>query len=273
MFLNKDKDKIEKKYISSEENKLKLQSFIKHYSIKLTDKGELILYKAVRGNMTSKFNPNFKYEVGKYVTEKLDESPNVNCSRGIHVSTIKYAYDFGNSVDNQYYILNKKININEYHNYSDILFSENIDLLEKQSNDLILKLIVNKDDIIVPKKNDGKVRCRKAFVHSVMPEHTFNSNPFKHETNIYTKDDFHTSHKIYFEINFNNILYKSYFEHGYDYMLQMYSFRHHVYFANIEDITEESIKWEINKLITDLHDKYKILDMIENCKFKLYKKE
>jgi hypothetical protein len=76
-----------------------LSEFEKFYSITRKDKTTLTCYKAVRklenGDLHSNHDKNFAYEIGKAHTEDLDPQQNESCSKGLHVSGLSWAVNFG----------------------------------------------------------------------------------------------------------------------------------------------------------------------------------
>lgn len=89
---------------------------------------EIIVYKKVNKNLTSFHDPNFKYEIGKWIVcEDVDES-NQSCAKGLH--------------------------------FSNATLFDDACALPTESTYLIAK--VRLEDIITVQA--GKIRCRKAFI-------------------------------------------------------------------------------------------------------------
>ena len=279
-FGNKDEDiKIKsvdfakKDGINSKANKERLENFITNFNIEQTDNGKLILYKAVKNDLTSKQDRLFQYKVGEYKTETVDENPDENCSTGIHAGTLQYAQNFGD--DLTIALKDAPIKIDGVERYSDILFNKDENLIKKYNGDVILRLLVDKEDIFVPKAIDSKVRCRKVFVDDILLNEEVDI--FKKEIKLSIKKDFYENPKVYFEIYFDNIKYEQEtYTLGYNgekimrHYLGKYIFSHYIEFENINDITDESIKLKINELIKNLHNKYQVVNIIKNCKINLY---
>jgi hypothetical protein len=122
--------KIKEKLSISKNNTI--ETYKKTYPVK-TKGTKLIMYKAVRKineEYVSDYDKNFKYEIGKIKTEVLDKNENNSCSKGIHISHLFWAYNFGR-------------------NWEDLA---------------ILEVEVNPKDVIVSKDCDGKVRASKVKV-------------------------------------------------------------------------------------------------------------
>lgn len=88
---------------------------------------EVIAYKQVRKDLTSFYDPNFQYEVGKIVEAENPDESNKSCAPGLHFS-----------------------NANYWNNKEDV------------ANSTFLIARINLDDIITVQ--DGKIRCRKALI-------------------------------------------------------------------------------------------------------------
>ena len=112
------------------------EEYCNFYGVKVRD-GKAILYKAVDSSYRSFYDPNFKYTIGAEITEVCDESRDVVCSTGLHVSPLEWALEFGNS--------GKKIDFK------------------------ILECSVPLSKIIVPKGTDGKVRTSQLVVLREVP--------------------------------------------------------------------------------------------------------
>jgi len=94
---------------------------------------KVIMYKAVRKvgeRYLSDYNNDFEYKIGETKEQECSKNTNEVCSIGIHVSHLKWAYNFGRNWDNM----------------------------------AILEVEVDKKDIVVCKECDGKVRCSKIKV-------------------------------------------------------------------------------------------------------------
>lgn len=90
----------------------------------------VIAYKRVRANLTSEYDSDFQYVVGKWVSDPNAEESNRSCAPGLHVSRV---------------------------NYFPKEFSD--------ETKLILECKVMLEDIITVQ--EGKIRCRKLFVERV----------------------------------------------------------------------------------------------------------
>ena len=112
--------------------------FINFYGIKHT-KTRATLYKAVHkyadGTYHSDYDENFIYHLGQEVSVYADTDVSITCGKGIHVSHLNWALNFGNGWD---------------------------DLA-------ILEVSTKIDDIICPKDTDGKVRASKIKVIREVP--------------------------------------------------------------------------------------------------------
>ena len=115
-----------------------IEEFMNFYGIK-HDKTTAIFYKAVHkvdNEFLSNHNSNFKYTIGSKVAEPhCSTDITDNCGRGIHISHLAWALDFGRS----------------------------------WSNLAILELEVKIKDIIMPINTDGKVRVPEAKVLREVP--------------------------------------------------------------------------------------------------------
>ncbi len=116
-----------------------IEDFMNFYDIKHTKK-KAIFYKAVKkdnnGVLYSDYDKNFTYEVGKIKKETdIDTNTNNNCRRGIHISHLAWAVDYGRDWDNL----------------------------------VILEVETNIDDIILPKNTNGKVRTSRIKVLREVP--------------------------------------------------------------------------------------------------------
>lgn len=90
--------------------------------------GEVIAYKQVRKNLVSIHDTNFIYKIGEEaVVENPDENPSVSCSSGLHFSNANYWNNQRSPLDSTFLIASIKL-----------------------------------EDIIAVQ--DGKIRCRKAFI-------------------------------------------------------------------------------------------------------------
>lgn len=114
-----------------------IHEFLDFYNIKHDEKTAKF-YKAVHkieNIYFSNYNNDFVYEIGKVVKEKCDPNVEEDCSNGIHVATLNWALDHGESWD---------------------------DLA-------ILELEVDIDKIILPTYSYGKVRTSEAKVLREVP--------------------------------------------------------------------------------------------------------
>ena len=114
------------------------EEYLNFYDIE-TDGKTAILYKAVHkqgGEYVSNYDTTFKYIIGGLITEpKCNTDVDENCGKGIHVSHLNWALDYGRG-------------------WSDLA---------------ILELEVEIKDIIMPIDSDGKVRVPKAKVIREVP--------------------------------------------------------------------------------------------------------
>ena len=112
--------------------------FINFYGIKHT-KTRATLYKAVHkyadGTYHSDYDENFIYHLGQEISVHADTDVSITCGKGIHVSHLNWALNFGNGWD---------------------------DLA-------ILEVSTKIDDIICPENTDGKVRTIKIKVIREVP--------------------------------------------------------------------------------------------------------
>jgi hypothetical protein len=86
-------------FVKIETNK-NINWYLKNYPITKKDKDTLILYKSVHkinNEYISDKNSNFKYEIGKFKTEKLAPKKDGCCASGIHISHLFWAKKFGKS--------------------------------------------------------------------------------------------------------------------------------------------------------------------------------
>lgn len=115
-----------------------INEFMDFYGIK-HDKKKATFYKAVHkltDIYVSDKNRNFVYAIGKKVKEpNCDNDKNESFGKGIHISHLEWALDFGS-------------------NWNDLA---------------ILELEVKIDDIVIPKNTDGKVRVPEADVIREVP--------------------------------------------------------------------------------------------------------
>lgn len=116
-----------------------IAQFMDFYDIKHTD-DTATMYKAVHksketGELFSDHNYDFKYIVGEFKTETCDSDSLKRCSNGIHITTLKYALDYG-------------------YDWSDLA---------------ILEVETKIDDIVLPKNSEGKVRTSKIKVIREVP--------------------------------------------------------------------------------------------------------
>ena len=116
-----------------------IEDFMNFYNIKHTKK-KAIFYKAVKkdsdGVLYSDYDINFTYEVGKIIKEEnIDTDTNNDCGRGIHISHLAWAVDYGRNWDNL----------------------------------VILEVETNIDGIILPKNTNGKVRTSRVKVLREVP--------------------------------------------------------------------------------------------------------
>jgi hypothetical protein len=110
------------------------QEYCDFYGITTKD-GAAILYKAVREDLASFHDSNFKYAIGETITHECDPSLDRDCSFGLHVSHLYWALDFYRS----------------------------------RNNFKIIECAVPLDKIIVPKNTDGKVRTSELTVLREVP--------------------------------------------------------------------------------------------------------
>ena len=115
-----------------------INEFIDFHNIKHT-KTTAIFYKAVRKDANGVYRADrdnsFIYEIGKYKTEQCDPDTEEDCSYGIHISTLKWALNYG----------------------------------ERWNNLAILELKTKISDIVLPKNSNGKVRTSKVKVLREVP--------------------------------------------------------------------------------------------------------
>jgi hypothetical protein len=79
-----------------------INEFMKFYDIKHT-KTKAIFYKAVRkidGKYCADYNNNFIYEIGKEKIEECEKNIQIDCGKGIHISPLNWALEFGKDFDN-----------------------------------------------------------------------------------------------------------------------------------------------------------------------------
>ncbi len=114
-----------------------IEDFMNFYNIKHT-KTKGLFFKAVHkknDEYVSDYNQNFKYEVGKIIKEECDSNVKEECSKGIHISSLQFALDFGCCW-----------------------------------NDLaILECETKINDIVLPEDSDGKVRTSRIKVIREVP--------------------------------------------------------------------------------------------------------
>lgn len=114
------------------------KEYVDHYGIEVRD-GYAILYKAVDRNLCAFYDKTFKYRIGETVTAECDPSPNVSCSKGLHVAYKNWAIKFG------------------MENFEDGKFR-------------LLEVAVPLDKIVVPRHGDGKVRTSELKVLREVPK-------------------------------------------------------------------------------------------------------
>ena len=111
--------------------------YIDFYGIKHT-KTQATLYKAVHkidGRYVSNYDKSFEYEIGKIIKAEIDPNTSETCGRGIHISHLYWALNFGSKWD---------------------------DLA-------ILEVTTRIDDIVCPENTDGKVRTSRVKVIREVP--------------------------------------------------------------------------------------------------------
>ena len=119
-----------------------LKTFIRDHEIEtriINGKLHLIMYKAVRKDYGSWWNKDLykKIDVGAYkpktevVCQRLNKDRNEDCGEGLHVGTKQFAFDFWT----RYFILSH-----------------------------IVEVLVDAEDVVVPKDTDGKIRCKRLVV-------------------------------------------------------------------------------------------------------------
>ncbi|MDL2224651.1 hypothetical protein LJC20_00360 [Eubacteriales bacterium OttesenSCG-928-M02] len=114
-----------------------IHEFMDFYGVEHT-KTRAVFYKAVhkKGDMyQSDYDKSFFYEIGKKVSEECNESAELDCSNGIHISHLAWAIDFGRGWD---------------------------DLA-------ILEVRTKINNIVLPKGSDGKVRTSEVEVLREVP--------------------------------------------------------------------------------------------------------
>ena len=114
-----------------------IHEFMDFYGIRHT-KTKAIFYKAVRkdeeGIFRADYNSDFVYEIGKVKKEESDTNIRENCGRGIHISHLNWALNFGSD-------------------WSDLA---------------ILEVETKIEDIVMPENTDGKVRtCRVKVIREI----------------------------------------------------------------------------------------------------------
>ena len=116
-----------------------IQEFMDFYGIKKVGRTKAIFYKAVKkdtnGIYRSAWNCNFTYEIGKTKTENCDPNTEDSCSFGINISYLDWALRYGSD-------------------WRDLA---------------ILEVETRIDDIVLPKRTDGKVRTSKVKVLREVP--------------------------------------------------------------------------------------------------------
>ncbi len=76
-----------------------LPEFLAFHGIEVLD-GKVRMYKAVHGDdLHSQYDSRFKYGVGKTIIHDCDQNQNEDCGRGLHISTLNWALDFGRDWD------------------------------------------------------------------------------------------------------------------------------------------------------------------------------
>lgn len=114
-----------------------INEFMEFYDIKHT-KTKAIFYKAVRkidGKYCADYNNNFIYEIGKEKIEEIDKNIQNDCGKGIHISHLDWALDFGKDFDNL----------------------------------AIIEVETKIEDIILPENSNGKVRTSRVKVLREVP--------------------------------------------------------------------------------------------------------
>jgi hypothetical protein len=81
-----------------------IENFALYHGLKIKD-NKIIMYKAVRKNLTTFYDDSFKYEIGKTFKHECDPSIEKECSIGLHISTLDWARFFGNSKKEDFVIL------------------------------------------------------------------------------------------------------------------------------------------------------------------------
>lgn len=74
-----------------------LYRFLEHQHLPITDEGNFLGYKSVRGNYKDHHSGTFDNSVGNTVEvprRNVDDNPDVACSTGLHVGAYEYARDF-----------------------------------------------------------------------------------------------------------------------------------------------------------------------------------
>ena len=161
-------DAVEKENpFTSKDNQERLNVFIGNNNLECQDE-YVYLFKAVRSDLRSIYDCNFKYIVGETVEEEVDPDPDKACASGIHAGTMDYAMKFG-ELDRKSKTYIKTVDFDEFKGYSEVLVKKLIDygVEDCQSTSKILKLKVHKSDIFIPNMTD-KVRCRRAYVMEVV---------------------------------------------------------------------------------------------------------
>jgi len=113
-----------------------VQEYCEFYGIEIKD-NQAMLYKAVKPDYSTFYDSEFKYRIGKTFTNSCNNSRDVQCSFGLHVSHINWALEFGRSKD-----------IDDF---------------------VVLECAVPVDKIIVPKNTDGKIRTSELTVLREVP--------------------------------------------------------------------------------------------------------
>lgn len=96
--------------------------------------GHVYAYKHVREDLSSMYDPKFKYKVGEYAWDQnYDSDPSVPCANGLHVSNATY--------------------------------------WENRDGKKVIMVKIALDDIIAVQK--GKIRCKKLFVIGICDSEVF----------------------------------------------------------------------------------------------------
>jgi hypothetical protein len=112
-----------------------LDEYISLHEINVRD-NQAILYKSVRDDLASHYDPKYQYAIGETSRAKCNTNAAYACSNGLHVSHLAWAIDFGRQSDENFRILECAVPI---------------------------------DKIVLPKQCDGKVRTSKLTVLREVP--------------------------------------------------------------------------------------------------------